>query len=447
MDELDVEDSSCSLPEISGSSSEMNCITQDGEDAESLSKPYDNDLQLLESFNVVTTHFAHVQFRLRQIIDAPLAEKEALLKELEQFTFKGIPEIQKMTAGQTSDNDQTKDRLIDSLKKQIEELEDSIKGLNVVKDGAILAQDNGKVNGEHENMSKILDTHRLKSQFQQINLMKKLSSIVHMMNVHCTQEKKQIPREYIPKKPQHNHWGDLRAQLEIAIGEVIDLALEPECPIDSDYMSDSECGSLYVNSQKLAVVVRKKLAVALQNLMQHGLVTESKSISVRSSLSSVIGCMPHINTSSQRNQNVHAWELILNYYRLKNGDKFNSSPALKLSQSYNLDVGVHCTTSSTQKLLITIGSIISSHSVFKRSHSSQFKAFVCAGLNTKMLVNWLQSIYRSKPLIDTYYEPWSYAMKTGFEDVFKSMEKLNHYHFNLPVDVAIYQLQNIRDAF
>jgi len=35
---------------------------------------------------------------------------------------------------------------------------------------------------------------------------------------------------------------------------------------------------------------------------------------------------------------MHAWELILKYYELKNGDRYNSTPARKLSQSFNLDI-------------------------------------------------------------------------------------------------------------
>lgn len=34
-----------------------------------------------------------VQFRLRQIVDAPANEKETLLKELEEFAFRGIPDV------------------------------------------------------------------------------------------------------------------------------------------------------------------------------------------------------------------------------------------------------------------------------------------------------------------------------------------------------------------
>lgn len=48
---------------------------------------------LNSSLIALTTHFAQVQFRLRQIVDAPPDEKENLLKDLEAFAFRGIPEL------------------------------------------------------------------------------------------------------------------------------------------------------------------------------------------------------------------------------------------------------------------------------------------------------------------------------------------------------------------
>lgn len=38
-------------------------------------------------------------------------------------------------------------------------------------------------------------------------------------------------------------------------------------------------------------------------------------------------------------------------------------------------------------------------------------------------------------------------MFLGFEDGFQTLEKLNQFNFDLPVDLAVRQLQNIKDAF
>lgn len=120
-----------------------------------------------------------------------------------------------------------------------------------------------------------------------------------------------------------------------------------------------------------------------------------------------VDCLhPKVNHSKST---MHAWELILKYYEIKNGDYFNSTPARKLSQSFNLDIE-GCKSSVSHKQVITymtilfmnlifffniqpfffsllfqcllsiIGNIITSHSRYKRSYGSCFKAFVCAGL-------------------------------------------------------------------
>lgn len=47
--------------------------------------------QLNASLMALTTHFGQVQFRLKQIVAAPELDKEHLLKELEEFAFKGCP--------------------------------------------------------------------------------------------------------------------------------------------------------------------------------------------------------------------------------------------------------------------------------------------------------------------------------------------------------------------
>ncbi|KAG8312331.1 Rab GTPase binding [Homalodisca vitripennis] len=47
----------------------------------------------------LSTHFAQVQLRLKQIVDAPPSEKEVLLKNLEEFAFSGIPEVSSDISG------------------------------------------------------------------------------------------------------------------------------------------------------------------------------------------------------------------------------------------------------------------------------------------------------------------------------------------------------------
>lgn len=46
-----------------------------------------------------------------------------------------------------------------------------------------------------------------------------------------------------------------------------------------------------------------------------------------------------------------------------------------------------------------------------------------------------------------YYTEWSYVASTGFRDALRSMERLNRFDFDLPIDLAIRQFQNIKDVF
>lgn len=96
----------------------------------------DEQEQLNSSLISLTSHFAQVQLRLKQIVAASDDEKEALLKELEEFAFRGIPDLREPTIDfplnsvDTRDGDErwieqrTKQKeLIAKLKEQLLDLE------------------------------------------------------------------------------------------------------------------------------------------------------------------------------------------------------------------------------------------------------------------------------------------------------------------------------------
>lgn len=51
----------------------------------------------------LTSHLAQVEFRLRQILKAPQEEKDAMLKELEEFTSRGVPDSRAAPQGSSGD--------------------------------------------------------------------------------------------------------------------------------------------------------------------------------------------------------------------------------------------------------------------------------------------------------------------------------------------------------
>lgn len=170
---------------------------------------------------------------------------------------------------------------------------------------------------------------------------------------------------------------DLRARLELAISKVKETIAASETPNTSDqgdYFSDAESSPTLCNV-KVATAVRKYLATSIRDLMQHGAVAAGQNHSIVP----FIGCFPR-RSPSPSNDNIHAWEIVLQYYNLKNGDRFNSTPARKLSQSFNLEISGASITSSKHNMLCVIGSIISTHTPYKRSYDSHFKAFICAAL-------------------------------------------------------------------
>lgn len=67
--------------------------------------------------------------------------------------------------------------------------------------------------------------------------------------------------------------------------------------------------------------------------------------------------------------------------------------------------------------------------------------------SARKLTQWLNLIYQCPELIEQYYTDWSYVAHTGFRDALRTIDRLSHYQFDLPVDLAVRQFQNIKDVF
>ncbi|XP_044174728.1 RUN domain-containing protein 1-like [Acropora millepora] len=91
--------------------------------------------ELNGSLLALTSHFAQVQFRLKQVVSAPVETRERLLMELEEFAFQGCPDVrgphskkspQKSLQDyeeQLSLEKKKQSSLIGQLKDQLEEME------------------------------------------------------------------------------------------------------------------------------------------------------------------------------------------------------------------------------------------------------------------------------------------------------------------------------------
>lgn len=196
-----------------------------------------------------------------------------------------------------------------------------------------------------------------------LNTVRKVVALLHvflMSQLGCGSERVRRKFGSNSKNPVHN-WRDLRTRLDIAVEHVLETIAETsqqqqqqrrhpddEEDIDdiddneNDYTSDSDSAS-HANA-KLTSAVRKHLATSIRDLMQHGLTADV--LRAGSSVVPFVGCFPQRNVTSSNF--MHAWELILKYYEIKNGRRYNSSPAQKLSQSFNLDLAAGRIASSKQ---------------------------------------------------------------------------------------------------
>ncbi|XP_053213827.1 RUN domain-containing protein 1-like [Panonychus citri] len=258
-----------------------------------------------------------------------------------------------------------------------------------------------------------------------------------------------LERSMAKKHSKGNHWGDSRAKLEMAITKLSEINEEKSFN-DSDYTSESEETPVFQYNEKMTNAVRKEFCSCLKELIEHGLTCKYNGHIGTSLIPSYLiglGCFSTRSAQLSQDRSLTAWDLILKYYQLKNGQQFNSCPARRLSQSFNLEIVGNVAITPKHSLLTTIDNIIQTHTKLRRSPESHLKAFICEALNQRKLVVWLKLILKNRTLLDNYYEEWSYTAATGWEDAFTSLQKLNEINFKLPTDWAIRQLQNINDAF
>ncbi|XP_075033521.1 RUN domain-containing protein 1 [Mixophyes fleayi] len=510
---------------------------------EKLQRLEDEQDLLNSSLLALTSHFAQVQFRLKQIVRAEGTEKERLLAELEDFAFKGCPHVQGARGLQDQqvldDSSEWEKRerieaqrkkqreLIVQLKTQLDDLEtfayqegnyDSLpqsilmERQRVIIDELIkkldvnLNEDIGCLSPEELRqrvdaaIAQIVNPARvkeqlvdqLKTQIRDLEMFIKFiqdeigspvenltggaagydpkSSSSARTNVSPEQAKQiretglhvlrralavlqifavsqlgcgtgHLPQNFWKQDESNRDFTPLIKKLETSVEKVRQLALrqQPEDHVIS-YATMQEIA--LGGKDDLTVAVRKELAAAIRDLLSHGLYATSQGMSL---VLAPIACLiPVFSTSPPT---IHPWELFVKYYSEKNGKAFVESPARKLSQSFSLPVSGSSKVTPKQSLLSAIHTVLTEHDRFKRGADSEFKALVCMALNEQRLVSWLNLICKSGLLIQSHYQPWSYMASSGFESALNILSRLSNLKFNLPVDLAVRQLKNIKDAF
>ncbi|XP_067869489.1 RUN domain-containing protein 1 [Heterodontus francisci] len=504
---------------------------------------------LNSSLLALTSHFAQVQFRLKQIVNAQSDEKERLLKELEDFAFKGCPQpfVTRALDGQHLDNASEREKLerleaqrqkqrelIIQLKTQLDDLEtfayqegsyESLPQSIVLERQRVIIDELIKkldvnLNEDFSNLSpeelrqrvdaaiaQIVNPARVKEQLLEqlktqicdlemfINFLQdevgsppqtqngrctctvhgvneykaanaKLTSGSHHVDGETTRKMRetglnlvrralailqifavsqfgcatgQIPRGLWQPDETDKDYSPLLLKLEGAVDKVKQLALSHQ-QADKHVISSREL--CLGGKNELTTAVRKELSIALRDLMSHGLYASSQGMSLV--LAPIACLLPSFTTSPQT---MHPWQLFVKYYNTRNGRAFVESPARKLSQSFALPVTGNGIVTPKQSLLSAVHTVLTEHDRYKRSADSEFKALICMALNEQRLVSWVNLICKSGTLIQSHYQPWSYMASTGFESTLNILSRLSNLHFKLPVDTAVRQLKNIKDAF
>lgn len=251
----------------------------------------------------------------------------------------------------------------------------------------------------------------------------------------------QIPQTLWPRSQADRDYSPLLKRLEVSVDRVKQLALRHQPHdhvITSANLQDLSLGG----RDELTTAVRKELTVAVRDLLAHGLYAPSPGMSL---MMAPIACL--LPAFSSAPEAMHPWELFVKYYHAKNGRAYVESPARKLSQSFALPVTGGTVVTPKQSLLTAIHMVLTEHDPFKRSADSELKALVCMALNEQRLVSWVNLICKSGSLIEPHYQPWSYMALTGFESALNLLSRLSNLKFSLPVDLAVRQLKNIKDAF
>lgn len=531
-----------------GASQSASASSGDTEMVARLRKLEDEQEQLNSSLLALTSHFAQVQFRLKQIVHAQSEEKERMLLELEEFAFKGCPHVvgcrtQDAQMLENSSEREKRERLeaqrqkqkelIFQLKTQLDDLErfayqegsyDSLPQSVVMERQRVIIdelikkldvnfnEDIGNLTPEELRqrvdaaIAQIVNPARVKEQLveQLKTQIRDLEMFINFIqdevgnpllndgvktqqaraagtNTRTTGGMKQVDPEqaqriretglqliqkalavlqifalsqfgcaagHVPNSMwsqgcEAEDYGPLLQKLEGAVERVRLQASRHQPASQVEHVvSYSTCLSPGGPRDELTASVRKELAMALRDLLAHGLYSPSQGMSL---VLAPISCLLPLSSSPQ---SLHPWELFVKYYHSKNGRAFVESPARQLSQSFSLPVGDGpVTVTPKQSLLWAIHTVLKEHGRYKRSADSEFKALVCMALNEQRLVSWLNLLCKSGTLVHPHYQSWSYMAQTGFEGALRILGRLSHLKFQLPVDLAVRQLKNIKDAF
>ncbi|MCP9266022.1 hypothetical protein DINM_021476 [Dirofilaria immitis] len=423
--------------------------------------------RLNSSLLSLSTHFAQVQFRLKQISKADASERDRLLKELEDFAFRGCTDLRLERQKRSPLMDNGKNVQLEDLEKYAYESGEGDLPIAEVMARQLMKPIKAKEQLVEQLQAQIVDLERFIG-YLQTEASERLPNSISSLPIVPTKKSsfmnlikfnQKFERNQLKQTPQGSHYGqvfsnliDERARIELAVDattQVMEKYLLLSVDTDTFHADSSgkSCDEIFKRSEEEVVtVIRKQLCPAMRDLLEHGMNNVVKHFINFTSL----GCYPgssRIARSTSARKLEHVWDVVMYYYDSKFDREYCNTPIRRLSQSYQLDVIAGRTVTSKQLLLSTIENITSTHSRLKRSSDAMWKALVSAALNEKKLPAWIRTIFCTQQIVEQCFSPWSYVAKTGCKDTYQLLEHLHKYNFHLPVDLAVRPFHQMKDAF
>lgn len=490
-----------------GSSNNECYIKREQDENEHFQNIENEQEKLSTSLQALTSHFAQVQFRLRQIISAPEEQKLNLIENLDEFASRGIPEL-KIYDG-TDDcmlsaiNQQQVNQfaLIKRLQTELsavsnfaneKEIDFEMKKSEIIVNDEALDMELSHLNTQIFNLDSFVTDLR----YETINLKQMTESMMgyrecdkiygtlstgHVQTTRSTRrsfcdEEENIFTEYdelmsgyvdknpsstlqgyneslheVRKRPKAGtnpieysspkacHWGKIRAKLELDVQNIISVvSIEPL----ETYQFKQAHGIILILQKEITKMVRKELCGTLRELIEHGL------HSIQFEMSFLSCCIRRAykkSTIRSNTESKHAWDIIMEFYNLSDGNQRYREPCNTLNESFQLK---HLSIASTKdQLLKAIGDVINIHVRFTSDQNSYFKAFVLLGLNLKKLPQWLSMIFKRSDLIEANYSDESLVCQPEFADALECLDLLSNYEFNLPVDTLADRFNDVGKNF
>ncbi|KRY43489.1 RUN domain-containing protein 1 [Trichinella spiralis] len=370
-----------SSSEVSSPCTVLSDIADDHYVSERFRQLEDEQEQLTSSLLALSCHFAQVQFRLQQICKAPTEEKDRLLRELEEFSFRECPDILEAK------------RLLDP--KRVSDVSWSLRF--IVQFVMIFAF----MQNLHSTHSDKLNIDR--QQLKEVQLIEQLKQQLNDLEAFAYERGE----------------GDLPSSKIIEKQRAVIDHLQQLMPLNLNQferLSSEELQS-EVNQALKKLVNPIKVKEQLVQQLQTQIVDLERFVEFLQGSSAAQPNDTIRNALAKKKPNpVGKDSGIFATLDLRAALEISINEMVEICEQYDLssDAGANrrsltMSQSEVTRLLTTIDNILSTHVKLKRSSDAMFKAFISAALNYGKLSPWLRMIFHCKEILDDCYTSWSYC--------------------------------------